>query len=61
MSRTAIVAIGGLLWGGFAADTVVHVASGDWVPVTIAAFVGAGWMIARRSRLRSLEPVTANA
>lgn len=57
MSRTAIVAIGGLLWGGFAADAVVHFASGDWIPVTIATLVGAAWMIARRSRVQALQAV----
>jgi outer membrane lipoprotein SlyB len=57
MSRNAIIALGGLLWGGFIADAVVHFGTGDWAAPTVAALVGATWIVVRRSRAR--QAVTA--
>ena len=57
MSRNAIIALGGLLWGGFVADAIVHFGTGDWIPPTVAALVGATWIVARRGRVR--QAVTA--
>jgi outer membrane lipoprotein SlyB len=54
MSRNAIIALGGLLWGGFIADAVVHFGTGDWAAPTVAALVGATWIVVRRSRARQL-------
>jgi hypothetical protein len=47
MSRTTILAIGALLWGVFAVDSIIHVANGDWIAPAIAGFVGAVWVAVR--------------
>lgn len=55
MPRTLILAIGAILWATLGAVVAFHVVIGDWLPLPIAALVGATWVTVRRARLGLAE------
>jgi hypothetical protein len=56
MSRNLTIALGVLLWVGFAVDALIHVASGNWIVPALAIVIvtaGLGAYHARRRAVRA--------
>ena len=55
MPRNLTIALGTLLWVGFAAVALLHVASGDWVGPALAVVVVTAVMSAYHARRRTVR------
>ena len=53
MSRNLTIALGTLLWVGFALVALLHVASGDWVGPALAVVVVTAVLSAYHARRRT--------